>query len=122
MYHYRSSRELKFAEVFAAALRRRVGPGRPMTTKQAAYELSVSETTIWNLMSGNNAPSGPTFVRALSFFDTCFANEVLVGCGLVAVKASDLKTASYFRKVNDASVALRNIGQLCALAEPEGAE
>lgn len=112
-----------FARTVAAALNRRVGKSRGISTKEFAYIMQVSEQSVWSWQGGYKAPSGPKLRDMLAFFDASFANDILRGCGLVATKAADLKTASYFRKVNDASMALRSLGQLCALAdEPEGAE
>ena len=80
-------------ERIAAALRRRVGVGRAIGVKQLAYALRVSEGTIWNLMSGNNEPSGRVLMALVQFFDAAFANEIFAGTGATIVKLGESRAA-----------------------------
>lgn len=64
-------------ERLAAAIRRRVGPGAPLTVKEVSYGLGVSESTVWQWMSGNRHPRGDHLINLFQFFGSGFANEVV---------------------------------------------
>lgn len=119
-----STSEKRFAEIVGAAIQRRVGTGEgKIPTKVFAFYMQVSEQAVWSWLGAYKAPSADKLIKMLSFFDACFANELLGRAGLVSVKAKDLQRASYFQKVNQAAPALRRINELCALVdEPEAAE
>lgn len=92
----------------AAALRTRVGNGRAVTVKHLTHALQVSEQTVWNLLSGNNDPSGRVLMALLTFFDESFAAEILEPTGLTVAKLSDRKAAA-LRKVAEGMEELRRM-------------
>lgn len=85
----------------ATALRRRVGGGRSVSVKQLAYTIRVSETTIWNLLSGNKEPRAQNLLRLIDFFDASFANEILAPSGVTVTKLSDRKATDAIRKIEE---------------------
>lgn len=74
-----SQNDRTFREKSSAALKRRLFPNSNLTTKQLAYALRISEPTIWNLLSGNNDPSGRVFFKMVEFFGAQFLHEVFGG-------------------------------------------
>ncbi len=96
-------------ELIAAALTKRVGPGKAMTVKQLAHALRIDQQTVWKLLNGYNSPSGPVLMALISFFDSSFANEILGATGCTVAKVSDAR-AEALRKYAEAQEELRRLG------------
>lgn len=79
------------AQKFANAINARVGPGKSISYKVLAWNLRVSEQTVWSWAKAEKAPSGVTLLRLLAFFDAAFANEILEGTGCTVIKFSDVQ-------------------------------
>ncbi len=94
-------------EAIADALRRRIGQGRAVGTKQFACDLQVSEQTVWNWLSGNRDPAGRHVVAMVNYFDAGFAREI--GIEAEVVKLSDARYQAA-RQLNEAVEAWRNAG------------
>lgn len=95
-----STSQESLATRIARELSRRVGVGRPISVKQFAYELRVSEQTVWVWMNGNRTPAGEHLVRMIAFLPADFGNAILSGCALV--KLSDIRASQAFRDLNAA--------------------
>lgn len=94
-------------EAIADALRRRIGQGRAVGIKQFAYDLQVSEQTVWNWLSSNRDPAGRHVVAMLNYFDASFAREI--GIEAEVVKLCDKRYAAA-RQLNEAIEAWRASG------------
>jgi hypothetical protein len=93
----------------SVALRKRVGPGTGLTVKQLAYTLRIDQQTVWKLLNGYNAPSGPVLMALLTFFDASFANEILEPTGCTVAKITDARAVA-LRKVAEGMAELRKLG------------
>jgi transcriptional regulator with XRE-family HTH domain len=93
----------------SVALKKRVGTGTGLTVKQLAYSLRVDQQTVWKLLNGYNAPSGPVLMALIAFFDCSFANEILEPAGCQVAKIGDARSHA-LRKVAEGMAELRKLG------------
>lgn len=96
--------ELHLGEIVASALRRRLYPNSLLRPKQLAYDLRISERTVWNLLSGNRPPAGETLWALCNFLGPDFIGE-LFGCQLV--RLSDRRQLEAIKKIEEGHRELR---------------
>ena len=104
METHRPRNELHLAERVADGLRRRLYPHTTLRAKQLAYDLRLSERTVWNVLNGSNTPSGETLWALCNFFGPSFIGE-LFGCQLV--RLSDRRQLEAIRKIEEGHRELR---------------
>jgi transcriptional regulator with XRE-family HTH domain len=105
-----ASDDRTFREKSSAALKRRLFPNSNLTTKQLAYALRISEPTIWNLLSGNNDPSGRVFSKLVEFFGAQFLHEIFGGPNIHVIDPRDSRKADALRRMAEAQEELRRLG------------
>lgn len=105
-----ASSDRTFREKTSAALKRRLFPQTNLTTKQLAYALRISEPTIWNLLSGNNDPSGRIFFKLVEFFGAQFLHEVFGGPGIHVLDPRDARKASHIQQIAKLQAELEAMG------------
>lgn len=88
-----------FREKSSAALRRRLFPATNLTIKQLAYAVRISEPTVWNLLSGNNDPSGRVFFKLVDFFGAPFLHEVFGGPNIHVLDPRDARKAAHIQRI-----------------------
>ncbi len=81
--------EQDFRDRLSAALQRRVGPQPRMSYKQLAYNIQVSEQTVWGWVNATSAPRGWQLMKLLQFFDAAFANQIMGAAGCTVIKLDE---------------------------------
>lgn len=102
--------------LLSGALRKRVGPGRPMTAASVAGAAQVGERTFEGWLYGETAPRFGELRRLIGYMEPAFATEILAGTGRVAVDARDLQAAAVLRATPGLVAALRGV---LAAVDPE---
>lgn len=105
-----ASSDRTFREKSSAALKRRLFPHTNLTTKQLAYALRISEPTIWNLLSGNNDPSGRIFFKLVDFFGAPFLHEVFGGPNIHVLDPRDARKAQHIQQIARLQAELEQMG------------
>jgi len=89
---------LQLSQRVAESLRQRLFPHSGLRPKQLAYIPKVSERTVWNLLSGNQTPSGETLDALRNFFGSDFISEVFQ---FPVVKLSEQRIYAALKKLDE---------------------
>lgn len=98
-----------FRETIEAALRRRVGTGRPWSAGDVAAAIGRGQRTVESWIYGEAVPRGGELAALIGFFGADFANEVLGATGKVVIDRAVLE------RLPEVAAALRSLSALSAL-------